>query len=1078
MTLRSRLATATLPPPVVPVAKVFGPGIPPAIEAAEQRSQMGPQSPFSPGEPIGPYDGFSRTPRSHDYVTGYNIATRPRVHERVAFETLKGLIDSYDVARVCIRHRIASLRSLDFKLVAADGYEGEIAAEVAEGKRVLKRPDRKTLFKPWLAKYVRGILSYDAGTLYRMRNRAGRAVGLTVLDGTMIAPLQDYWGNPPDAPAPAYVQYVQGLPWNWLTSDDLVYEPYDPRDDSLYGTAPLEDILLTANTDIRFQLYFLERFTQGNLPAGFASSPDNWSPDQIEQFQEYWDAFMLGDQSRKHQIRWIPSGSKLAWTNEKDFTDSFSLFLMRKACSAFSIVPSDLGFTESVNKSSGESQADVQHRVGDLPMAMHIQDILTEFLQGDLQLPLKFAFDLGEEQDDRLNQAQSDKIYFDIGSVGSSELRELRYGWTDPVPIPRTIMTSRGGPVPIASLLAIAGEIDPATALPAIGAPLPKDVFGGVEGVLPEPPIKVTPLAEREYGPSAMPPAPPPQPVLGDDGQDVAKEGDGGPAPAAGIAAETGIYGYDLDDGEDSAGSLPVPSPLREEDGTAVAKRYMTVSEARSAGREARERELAVFRRFSRARRKAGEWRDFAFEYHSPGEARELNRSGAVSVAKAAGEIAVAGLAVLAADTGRVLMLQRALDPDDPAGGTWEVPGGHLEAGETPLHAAWREWSEEVGLAPPPGTQTGSWTSPNGIYQGIVWTVDSESLVPVRCGTQISNPDDPDGDSIEAVAWWDPEVLLGNPAVRPELLANIDEVMAALGVTPGDSEPGEVAKAGGASPKRPGPDGPAWPGWALDLPTADFWSPKVTAAARQALSRNQLDAIASAYAGDHQGQDGSATGKRDRKAAAVAWLRSRGVTVPMGGVAQGIAADSVLIGGASASAAASGNSDADTGDWKPGDAAAAGVVATALGLGALLTGGAGGSGGELPDIAGDMGDGYIGVVAQVLAGWDADVAADELAGMLADAVADGAYATALTVTQITVVSGLAAHEYYLANTKSLLQWIAVEDSRTCPACMENAAAEPRRAGQDWPGGVPAPPQHPGGCRCALVPVWLSDLPTT
>jgi hypothetical protein len=705
MTLRSRLATATLPPPVVPVAKVFGPGIPPAIEAAEQRSQMGPQSPFSPGEPIGPYDGFSRTPRSHDYVTGYNIATRPRVHERVAFETLKGLIDSYDVARVCIRHRIASLRSLDFKLVAADGYEGEIAAEVAEGKRVLKRPDRKTLFKPWLAKYVRGILSYDAGTLYRMRNRAGRAVGLTVLDGTMIAPLQDYWGNPPDAPAPAYVQYVQGLPWNWLTSDDLVYEPYDPRDDSLYGTAPLEDILLTANTDIRFQLYFLERFTQGNLPAGFASSPDNWSPDQIEQFQEYWDAFMLGDQSRKHQIRWIPSGSKLAWTNEKDFTDSFSLFLMRKACSAFSIVPSDLGFTESVNKSSGESQADVQHRVGDLPMAMHIQDILTEFLQGDLQLPLKFAFDLGEEQDDRVNQANADKIYFDMGAVGSSEIRELRYGWSDPVPIPRTIMTSRGGPVPIASLLALAGEIDPATSLPEIGAPLPKDVFGGVEGVLPEPPIKVTPLAEREYGPSAMPPAPPPQPVLGDDGQDVAKEGDGGPAPAAGITAETGIYGYDLDDGQYGSAD----EEERELAGQQVAK------------------EMAAFRRFAKARRREGDWRDFEFRSVPRVRGHNLNDDGRLSVRKAAGEVAVAGLAVLAQDTGRVLMIQRALDPGDPAGGKVEFAGGHVENGESPRQAAMREWQEECGLMFPAGEWADSWTSADGIYQGFVYVVEHEA---------------------------------------------------------------------------------------------------------------------------------------------------------------------------------------------------------------------------------------------------------------------------------------------------------------------------------------------------------------
>jgi len=694
MSVRSRAAVLDAPPATV--SKGFGTGVPPAIEAAEARSQMTPTSPFSPGEPIGPYDGFSRTPRTHDFVTGTNISARPRIHEAVAFSTLKGLFNSYDVARICVRHRIASLRSLDYKLVSAEGYEGDIAAEVAEGKRVLKRPDGKTLFKPWLAKYLRGVLSYDAGTLYRMRNRAGRPVGLSVLDGTMIAPLQDYWGNPPDAPAPAYVQYVQGLPWNWLTLDDLIYEPYDPRDDSLYGTAPLEDILLNANTDIRFQLYFLERFTQGNLPAGFASSPDTWSPDQIEQFQEYWDAFMLGDQSRKHQIRWIPSGSKLAWTNEKDFTDAFSLFLMRKTCSAYSIVPSDLGFTESVNKSSGESQADVQHRVGDLPMAMHVQDILTAFLQDDLQLPLRFSFDLGEEQDDRLNQAQTDDIYVKNGTVSSSEVREWRFGLSDPQPVPRAFYTERAGPIPLSALLAVAGPVDPASAAPEPGAPLPHKAFAPVEGVLPNPPPKEPGLAVQRYGPEANPqdptvapaapaaPAPPALPAAAP----VAKEGDGAGAPTAGITTATGLYSYDLQ-GANAAEDDDEP------DG--VSKRYMTVGEARQAYRDgvahgritpevaalvearmAAEREpdealvvkeMAAFRRFAKARRRDGEWRDFEFRAVPPVRGHNLNDSGRLAVRKEAGEVAVAGLAVLAADTGRVLMLQRAVEPGEDGGG-------------------------------------------------------------------------------------------------------------------------------------------------------------------------------------------------------------------------------------------------------------------------------------------------------------------------------------------------------------------------------------------------------------------------
>ncbi len=72
--------------------------------------------------------------------------------------------------------------------------------------------------------------------------------------------------------------------------------------------------------------------------------------------------------------------------------------------------------------------------------------------------------------------------------------------------------------------------------------------------------------------------------------------------------------------------------------------------------------ELAAFRRFSRAARKAGDWRDFTFETVDPITAHRLNDAGRLAVRKDVGEVAVAGLAVQAADTGRVLMLQRALD--------------------------------------------------------------------------------------------------------------------------------------------------------------------------------------------------------------------------------------------------------------------------------------------------------------------------------------------------------------------------------------------------------------------------------
>jgi len=1060
------------------VAKTFGTSVPASFTEGAEASGMTPASPFSPGEPIGPYDGYDRRPRAQDFVTGYNIATRPRTHEAVSFSALQGLFQTYDVASICLWHRIDSIRSLKWKLLSSEHYFGDVSDAIPLGLAALKKPDRINSFKTWMARYLYDVLAYDAGTLYRLRNRAGQPIGLSCVDGTTVAPLLDYWGNPPQAPAEAYVQYVNGLPWNWLTRDDIIYEPFRPRPNSPYGHAPIESIMLNANcysddtevltdrgwlrfaevdissdkfatrnpataafewqsatrhyeadadgimyraasrnvdllvtgghrllvdrlpkgcpgvrhgsewlvhaadlyeyqsglpgggarvncpatstwsapdlecftlpvspcdfvrmdgesvrearasadfpacslgvthatlrraergerlrrasaeiirdayglprsviredahyfseriegddfaafmgmylsegcvrpdgpnitiaqeefskgyvefrdllarmlgreapyhrgaftfghtaladylrpfgkahekyiprevlgmsrrqleifwhfyvlgdgaiylrteivstcsgrladglqevlqkigysaavrpvgkpakpthhqrwqiqtrrkpayrinvepvpyegkvycvsvpsktlyvrrngyptwcanTDLRFQTYFLERFTSGTLPAAFAAAPESWSPDQIGQFQEYWDAMMFGDQSRKHQIKWMPPGSKFEWSNEKDFSDTFSLFLMRKTTAAFHVVPADIGFTENVNRSSGESQADVQHRVGDLPLMEHVEGILSAFLEDDLGLPLKFEFDRGEEQVDQLAQAQADQAYMDRAVVSPSEIRELRYGLTDSTPVPRSFFTTRAGPIPLSSLMAVAGPVDAQTAAPEPGAPLPHQAFEEAPGVQPNPPLYGQPLAEEIYGPSAIPAGATTSRGGAAEDAPVAKEGEGAP----GITAGTGIYSYDLDGKDDDLNELATAAEeaAGEFEATmATVKGAVTTQAELLASLQALQlskpayaasvlkSELAAFRRFERARLKNGAWRDFKFTAADPVTAHNLNDGGRLAVRKAAGEVAVAGLAVLAADTGRVLMLQRALDPED-----------------------------------------------------------------------------------------------------------------------------------------------------------------------------------------------------------------------------------------------------------------------------------------------------------------------------------------------------------------------------------------------------------------------------
>ena len=139
--------------------------------------------------------------------------------------------------------------------------------------------------------------------------------------------------------------------------------------------------------------------------------------------------------------------------------------------------------------------------------------------------------------------------------------------------------------------------------------------------------------------------------------------------------------------------------------------------------------------------------------------------------------VSVAGIAIKAEDTGRVLLLQRSMDDEkDPARGDWEFPGGHLEDGEDPYTGGKREWCEETGAKFPEGHVAGNWLS-GGIYQGFCVVVPTEDSVEINSDHEdrhVLNPDDPDGDGIEVVAWWEIEDLPKNPAVRKEVKDGTD----------------------------------------------------------------------------------------------------------------------------------------------------------------------------------------------------------------------------------------------------------------------------------------------------------------
>lgn len=973
--------------------------------------------PFSPGVPMTPFAGYSTPPREHDYQSGYNIAARPRRNERVSFATLRGIIDAYDVAQICIWHRINSVRSLGWNVIPRVGASGgNIADQVAFAKRVLEKPDRVLPFNSWLAKFLYDVLAFDAGCLYRIRNGANRAIGLRVIDGTTMAPLLDYNGGTPDVPAPAYVQYAQGVPWEWLTTDDLIYLPYQPVSNSPYGKAPLESVLLNANTDLRFQAYFLQRFTSGNIPEAFAGSPEGWGPKQIEDFQASWDALMYGDDTIKHQVKWVPHGTTFAWSNEKDFSDEFSLFLMRKTVAAYHIVPSELGFTEDVNRATSETQSDVQFRVGDLPLVNHVQGILTWFLQYDLGLDVEFQFDTGREKEDRLNTAQADKIYIDAGVVSLSEVRERVFGLTEPdgKMVARFVNNAKVGPIALSRIAELAGIVDPESGAPDPDAPA--------------------------SAPLALP-AGSPIPQAADVGAaaDLVVK-----AETVGLTTETGLYGNPMLLDEENIEDAVLVDDENRQDATEAAQIMKS--------------ELGAFRRFIKGRRRAGTWRDFDFAAFDPVLARRLNQAGRGDVRKSAGQLVAAGVALRADDTGRVLMLQRALDPTDPAAGTWEMPGGCLEDGETALGAACREWQEETGCLLPVESLVAasfddgsrSWTSTNGVYQGFVLTVPSEASVPIS-GRAVINPDDPDGDMVEALAWWDPSALEGNPAVRPELGQDIGIVIAALtGVA-------EVVK---GNPKGSWRDGAnKAPQHAYDLRLTDYWTTRVQEALRAMYPLPRLRAAVDRAA--------NAVVKADethdvRAAAAAAGLEASGGDLEQ--ILRQMIADGYLAGLHTASTQSGGYitselgqvaADVDWSAWTPGDADAA-LAAADGGLAELLDQ----AGITVRGISGTLLDQLGNVIADGLAAGDN---LDSIASSLFGIVGDESRAERIAHTETARAVDVATMDTYAAN--GIGQYEVLVADGACSECEDIADGNPYPV--DDGGQVPV---HPW-CRCASAPIY-------
>lgn len=408
---------------------------------------------FNPGMPLQPQTSIeeqTQGPRAYQFPMTSNLQTRPRGEypQLTPFEQLRNLARLYDVAALCIDARIEQIIGLDWSIAAIDkkdqqGLEDSGAVKKAKTFFETPDPEQGRDFNDWLTALLREVLEIDALSIYVQRDRAGRLYGLQLIDGATVKPLIDdrglIGGYQQVLHGAAFSQYRKhgmppgsGLP---LTNSDgtpvtqeLIYRPRKVRADNVYGFSPTEFVIMRINTALRKQNFDLRYFTDGNIPEMLISPPaGNMSVEQVAQFEEYFNAVLTGDDAARRKAKFLAWPAQVQMLKQFSYDTTLDEWMLKLTCAAYGVTPSEIGFTNHVNRATSDGQQDITYRKAIKPLAKWLKGLFDRIIQIELREPkLEFVWKFSEVEDN-LTKAQELQIYLSSGVISPDEVRAMQF---------------------------------------------------------------------------------------------------------------------------------------------------------------------------------------------------------------------------------------------------------------------------------------------------------------------------------------------------------------------------------------------------------------------------------------------------------------------------------------------------------------------------------------------------------------------------------------------------------------------------------------------------------------------------
>ncbi len=396
---------------------------------------------FGPLDPLKPIAPPEVAGRRFDFPPGYNLVTRPRAYEPIGFSELRGFADAYDLLRLVIETRKDQMERQRWRIRPRDpklkrksaSIDADMTARIAAVQSFFAKPDGTTRWKTWLRSLLEDMFVIDAATLYCQRTRNGQLCALQQLDGATIKRLIDDWGRTPlpyaDADGaivcpPAYQQVLKGLPAVDYAARDIIYRPRNVRAHRVYGYSPVQQVLMTVNIALRRQLWQLDYYAEGSIPDALIGVPQSWTPDQIRQFQDYWDTEFAGDLARRRHAKFVPGESavKVHQTKEPEQKNDFDEWLARVICYAFSVPPQ--WAVKLMNRATADNQSEQAEEEGLEPTKEWVKDLIDEIIAEEFASPDLELVWLSEDDNDLGRNEAALESRLKLGALTLNELRD------------------------------------------------------------------------------------------------------------------------------------------------------------------------------------------------------------------------------------------------------------------------------------------------------------------------------------------------------------------------------------------------------------------------------------------------------------------------------------------------------------------------------------------------------------------------------------------------------------------------------------------------------------------------------